>query len=53
MVFGGEGLFFANLHGYGTVLLQTTSASKMSQALNNGVSNKEGIGNYGNIFDRL
>jgi len=53
MVFGGEGLFFAKLDGYGTVLLQTTSASKMSQALNSGASTKEGIGNLGNIFDRL
>ena len=57
MIFGGEGLFFAKLQGYGTVLLQTTPASKMSEALigniSGNVSNKDGIGNFGNILDRL
>jgi uncharacterized protein (TIGR00266 family) len=57
MVFGGEGLFFAELRGYGTVLLQTTPASRMSEALisnaSANASNKEGVGNFGNIFKRL
>ena len=57
MIFGGEGLFFAKFQGHGTVLLQTTSASKMSQALISNAggnsANKEGVGNLGNIFDRL
>ena len=57
MIFGGEGLFFAKLQGHGTVLLQTVPASKMSEALISNAggnsANKEGIGNLGNIFDRL
>ncbi len=57
MIFGGQGLFFANLCGHGTVLLQTTSAFKMSKALIDNArgdgSNKEGVGNFGNIFERL
>jgi uncharacterized protein (TIGR00266 family) len=58
MLFGGEGLFFATLRGTGTVLLQSTPASKMSQTLlknlpsNTGTGNKS-IGNVGNILDRL
>jgi len=50
-------LFFAKLQGHGTVLLQTVPASKMSEALignaSGNLSNKEGIANLGNIFDRL
>ncbi len=57
MIFGGEGLFFTKLWGHGTVLLQTVPASKMSEALISNAGgnsvNKEGIGNLGNIFDRL
>jgi uncharacterized protein (AIM24 family) len=53
MIFGGEGLFFAKLQGYGTVLLQTVPASKMSEALKSKAGNKEGVGSVGNIFDRL
>lgn len=57
MIFGGEGLFFAKLQGHGAVLLQTVPASKMSEALISNAggnsTNKEGIGNLGNIFDHL
>ncbi len=58
MLFGGEGLFLTTLRGTGTVLLQSSPASKMSQTMlrnlpsSSGTGNKA-IGNLGSIFERL
>ena len=58
MLFGGEGLFLTTLTGTGTVLLQSTPASKMSQTLmrnlpsSSGTGNKP-IGSLGSILERM
>lgn len=58
MLFGGEGLFLTTLTGTGTVLLQSTPASKMSQTLmrnlpaSSGTGNKP-MGNLGSILERM
>lgn len=55
MLFGGEGLFLTTLSGSGTVMLQSTPASRMSQALVKNHPSQEGTGNkaLGNIGDFL
>jgi uncharacterized protein (TIGR00266 family) len=55
MLFGGEGLFFATLSGTGTVLLQSTTASKMAQTLMKNLPSASGTGNKGivNVGDFL
>ena len=58
MLFGGEGLFVTTLSGSGTVLLQSTPASRMAASLARNLPTSQGtgnkpIGNLGNIIDRL
>ena len=58
MLFGGEGLFVTTLSGSGTVLLQSTPASRMSATLlkNLGSGSTGGskpIGNLGDLMNRL
>jgi uncharacterized protein (AIM24 family) len=58
MLFGGEGLFVTTLSGSGTVLLQSTPASRMSAALlknfrSQGTSGSKPIGNLGDLINRL
>lgn len=58
MLFGGEGLFVTTLSGSGTILLQSTPASRMSATLlknlpsGGGTGNKP-IGNLGDIINKL
>ena len=59
MAFGGEGLFVATLSGHGTVLLQSLPFSRMadkiiaSGTVGNASSSSDGVGNIGNILERL
>ncbi len=59
MLFGGHGVFLATLTGTGTVLLQSCSASKMSQTIMrnypvaSSVTGNTAIGNIGGLLKRL
>ncbi len=58
MLFGGEGLFVTTLKGRGTVLLQSTPASRMAQSLlknlpASGETGNKPIGNLSSIINRM